>query len=349
MAKSLSTVSVRLKYIKASILTVLIFGVSPRSFGWGMRGHSLICEAAIHRLKNPELKRYLIARTLNLQYLCNLPDIYWRSLQEANAGTPTHFFEPDIINLRIEDIPLEYSLVEKQALRKMNQNTRKPILDPAKELGSSWWRADQFVRLAIEAGKKASSSQEPKDRSDFIYKMTAMMGLLGHFVGDNAQPLHSTRNFDGWENQHGGLHGYYESDLVNEFSERTLEAIIQAIPQAETELELHKKRSTLENMKILAKLSYKDLPRIFELDSFIKASSIKRERGLELKTVAERKSPAQTHQIFEFLLTSEMARAAALLAHEWERIYTETSHPNLKEEHSFRFPHQYEYVAPDYL
>jgi hypothetical protein len=319
------------------------------SWSWGSRGHGLICEAAIHLVRTPELKSYLIEKTQGITYLCNIPDIHWKNIKGTENGSTTHFFEVDHIGLSFKDIPTQFSEVEKMALGKIDQNKNKPILSVARELGSIWWRADQFSRLAVEAGKKASLSGIPNKDDEDVYIMWAMMGLLGHFVGDNAQPLHTSSDYDGWQKGHGGIHGYYEYALVNELTYDTLSEIIKASKKAEKELSLPNTKTVIENMRTLSELSHKDLEVLLKLDPIIKKSEIREERGMELKTAAERRPAAEAFKKFKPLLLSHMARAATLLAHSWDQIYIQSGKPPVHKDNSYKFPHEYPFVAPDYI
>lgn len=346
----------RRKLINFNLLLLLsilvLLGPSP-SYSWGPRGHSLVCEAAIHVVKNEDLKRFLVSKTQAITYLCNLPDSYWKSLNGTESGNSTHFFEPDVIGLSIEQVPLDFAQLSKQALGQTNLNTSQAIISVARELGSSWWRADQFKRLAIESGKKSLKEPGVSDESNDFYRMWVMMGIMGHFIGDNAQPYHNTRDYDGWFENHGGIHKYYETDLVNELPVDIISNIAKA---AENEIKLfqsgnlqsQKPKSLIEKMKTLATFSYKDLKDIIKLDPITKPSKIVKEKGMELKTPAERKSASESVGKYKTLLTTELARGAALLALTWDEIYNSAGKPNLQKGNTNQFPHEYEFIAPDY-
>ena len=40
---------------------------------------------------------------------------------------------------------------------------------------------------------------------------------LGHYVGDGHMPLHITRNYDGKDTGNDGIHGRFESEMINQF------------------------------------------------------------------------------------------------------------------------------------
>jgi hypothetical protein len=176
------------------------------------------------------------------------------------------------------------------------------------------------------------------------------LGLMGHYVGDNAQPFHVTADYDGLATGHGGIHSYYEDDVVVS-STYALEKMIIEKGKA-----LQKQKpsfltapSTLEKMKALGILSFNDVKAVFKLDPVLEKSVLKEEKGMKIKTPAKRK-PAQEVAIkFEPLLVTHMARAAALLARLWDEAYVQIGKPPLSEYKSFKHPFTPEFVTPDYL
>lgn len=293
-----------------------------------------------------------MGKVQSLTYLCNLPDTYWRGLKEASSGTSSHFFETDPTELSFEKVPLDYKTFEDWAAGQKNKFKDKPILFPAKELGSSWWRADQFYRRALAAAKEASSkTNSDPQHSKELFEMVAMMGLMGHFIGDISQPLHNTSNYDGWSNGHGGLHGYFETELVNQLPPSLLADIVARGPVAKKELSLETKKSRvlLEQLQALAVLSFSELEKLWVLDPLLKKSDLQSKKGLELKSPAQRKDPALAAGAFRKIIIGEMARSAVLLAATWDRIYKEGHSPDLKSDRSFDFPHQYPFIPPDYV
>jgi hypothetical protein len=346
MAKSISSFQA---HALLSIIGML-FLLPQSTHAWGARGHGLICEAAIHLINDADLKRYLLKRVQAITYLCNLPDTHWRSDRGAEVGGPTHFFESDVLGLTLEQIPVgTYQELEKMVAGKTNLQKQKPLISAAREMGSSWWRAEQFVRLAKEAGQKAATKKSLSKEDNDLFRMWVMMGLLGHFVGDNAQPFHTTMDYDGWLSGHGGIHSYYESDLVNELSASALTDILKGAKKAEKELQLTPQDQPTLMMKKLAILSFKDKATLLKLDPILQPSKLTNIKGLEIRDEAERKPASVSVKSFQPILTLHMTRGAVLLAAMWEQIYKNVGKVPLSEDKSFRFPHQYEFIPPDYL
>ncbi len=334
---------------KVNLYIVLIFisilSFSPlKVFSWGARGHSVICEAAIHGVKNKDLKNYLLHQTLTLAYLCNIPDTYWRKGPQAEIGSPTHFIEPDLVGGRLEDVPVKFADYVAKYSNKTNLIKQSIVFSVPQELGSSWWRTEQFFNLAIQQKN--------------INDMLIYMGIMGHFVGDTAQPLHNTSNYDGWQNNHGGLHSFYENQIVINMEADLLVKVTNALVTAEKELKLDKNSPNIvEKMKALSILSFNDLKELFKIDSkyLIEPSQLKFEKGMDLKTPAKRKDPTIVKNGFEKLVIKHMARAATQLAHFWDQVYIEASKkPDSvglfdSKINRYDFPHTPAFVVPDYL
>jgi len=351
METHFQTFSIRRKFIVYlfSLTLPIIFFLTPHyAQAWGMRGHGLICEAAIHLVKNKELKRLLTSKTTAITYLCNLPDTYWRELPEGATGAFTHYFEPDIVSIPIQSIPSSYLALENLAKGKLNLNTKQPVISVSRELGSSWWRADQFLRLSLDAAKKATASGVKTKDDEDVYQMWVMMGLMGHFVGDNSQPFHNTRDYDGWIENQGGIHHYYENSLVDELPRDILTSILNSAPTAQSELKLETRESMIEQMRALSILSYDDIQTVLQLDPVITKSTTIIEKGMEIRKEAERKKAEEVINQFNKILISHLSRGAVLLAWSWDHIFDVAGRPPVEKDHSFKFPHKFGFIPPDY-
>ncbi len=322
--------------------------LSTQSFAWGGRGHHTICDAAAYLVENADLKRFLMNRPNVMGHLCNIPDIYWYSLgEEAKAlGGSTHFVDTEMLPVAVKDIPTDYKEIVLKYSNVENPMTGKKITSIAKDFGSNWWRADQFFRRALSA-----KTEKAFDLESFFTNL----GLMGHFVGDNAQPFHSTVDYDGWGKGHGGIHAYYESDVVSAL-EPDLNIKIIALAKVLKKKALTKDKSAaflnektvIEKMRSLSALSLPEIEAIYKADPVTKPSSQKEERGMTLKTPAERKSPAVGAVKMQALILPQMARSAALLSQLWDMAYEQIGKPELKAEKYFPFPLTPDFVRPDY-
>lgn len=348
------------------------------TWAWGMRGHQVVCEAAIFSVRDPELSRFLKERVPMITHLCNIPDTSWKSqTPEITAtGSFTHYIDPEVTGLKIPELGLDYRDLQKRF--EGTENKAKPgekILSLPRELGSVWWRADQFLRRGTEFMTAAKATKAPQNRGEeqdsklpynlAIYGWLQNIGLMGHFVGDAGQPYHGTFDYDGYGTGQGGAHRFYEENVVAEQDGKLTADVIDEAARLRKKADMLAKikRDPTKNkelaflllpqptakMQALSDLSVQDLPAIRKIDVVKKKSEIKNEKGMELKTPAERDLTPKMVKDFRPLQVKHMARSAALLAEFWEKSYRDAGRPDLTGYKWYRYPFEPEFIAPDYL
>lgn len=348
--------------MKKYFLIAAISLIASQSFAWGGRGHSAICEAAVNLVTEPGLKAFVQTRPHTMGHLCNIPDIYWKGLGGAvgKIGNPTHFIDAEILGLPLKDIPTDYSKI--MAEHTGQENKVKPdlkIFSIPTEFGSLWWRADQFARRIAaqkeEFAKAAIPANGKEEQDDSLpynkaaYEMMINMGLMGHFVGDASQPIHNSVDYDGYMSGHGGIHSYYEEQVVVYFDADLQARIARTARAMKSKASFLKPSSTVEKMKALSILSFADIKEIYKLDPVLKPSTLSKEKGMEIKKAAERKPAAEGYKVFNKLIVKDMARSALLLAKIWDESYVAAGKPNLDVYRSFKYPFTPEFIPPDYF
>lgn len=347
--------------MKHLLVGLLLFS-SVQAFAWGGRGHDTICRAASFLVKEKGLKEYLQHKPQMMGHLCNMPDFYWKSLGgEANKlGNPTHFIDIEVIGLDVKDIPVDFKKVEADYTGKPNafKKDGSTIKSIPTEFGSSWWRADQFMRIIAglkEDFAKATPPANFKEEQNndlpynkLVYQMVTSMGLMGHFVGDNCQPFHTTADYDGYGTGHGGIHAYFEDAVVGQF-DGDLDYLVLKEARAMKKPEFLKPATTIEKMKVLSVISNKEIAKLLKIDPVTKPSTLVKEKGMEIKTAAERKSPAEAFKKMKPYIVTEMARGATLLANLWDEAYRNAGSPKLGAYKSYKYPFTVDFVAPDYF
>jgi hypothetical protein len=341
------------------ILLVFIF-TSQFSFAWGGRGHDAICQSAVFLIKDENLKEYLQNKPHMMGHLCNIPDIYWRNIdpQLMAHGNPTHYTNPELIGLSAKDVPRNMkALIEKYTGTENRIKENFKISSVPQDMGSNWWRADQFFRLAVTAASEVKKQTPPtnsKEEQDdklaynkYFYEMIVSMGLMGHFVGDNSQPFHVTSDHDGYAAGHGGIHAYYEDSSVAFFGSDLHFKITQAAKKINAK-KLLQGKDTIEKMQDLGEISVSEVKSILKVDPIITPSTLKIEKGMSLKTPAKRQPASIGFKKFEKLMITQMARSALLLAHLWDEVYRSAGSPEIKAYKSYRYPLMPEFIMPDY-
>ncbi|MBK9323154.1 MAG: hypothetical protein IPM97_09485 [Bdellovibrionaceae bacterium] len=343
------------------VFLALVLGVPSLSYSWGGRGHAAICEAAVFLVKEPGLKEYLKNKPQMMGHLCNMPDFYWRSLgsEQTKLGNPTHFLDVEITGLKISEVPANFNTLIETYTGKPNLYKKDAtIYNVPSEFGSVWWRADQFYRRFLEFNKDLQKAEAPKNQKEAtddslpynkaVYEMVVSLGLMGHFVGDASQPLHNTSNYDGYETGHGGLHAYYEDEVVSQF-DGDLQARVLNEARTQKNINFLKPKTTIEKMRALSEVSAEELKLLFKLDPVKKPSSVSNEKGLQLRTPAERESAAIGYKKFNKTIVTELSRSALLLAKLWDEAYVEAGRPTLSSSKIYKYPLTVDFVAPDYF
>lgn len=347
---------------KFFILTALLsFFSSASALAWGGRGHHAICDAAVHLVRSPQLKDYLMNKPHVMGFLCNVPDVYWKSLsaEARKIGDPTHYINVEKLGLKFSQVPSDYKQIIETYTGKPNKmNESQTIYSVPTDVGSNWWRADQFYRLAIEAGSKIKNNPAPKNSKEeqddefpynkAFFDMMVNMGLMGHFVGDNSQPFHNNSDYDGYSAGHGGIHAYYEDSVVGEFGP-DLVALIVKRAQSWKSQPFTQKGNVIDNMRTLSEISAGEVKDVLKLDPVITPSTLRIEKGMSLKTAAKRKPASTAAKKYEKLIVGQMARASYMLAYMWDEIYKASGSPSIKSYKSYKYPLTPAFVAPDYL
>jgi hypothetical protein len=337
-------------------LAVFLAGVFSHDavFAWGERGHHAICEVATRLTREAPLAQFLKSRGHMMGHLCNIPDIYWRGLgEQSRSGNPTHYIEPDRLGLTFAEFPADLTEVLKQYDGKENAKLGR-VVNLLDDVGSLWWRADQFFRRAVDSAKQLNSPANAKPHDEkaayekAVFDMIVAMGVMGHFVGDVSMPYHNTIDFDGWDKGRGGIHSYYESQCVDALPMDLTEQVYtlaKTLPRRSTS---EKPRTVPERMREMSIIAYGEIGKVEAMDKILKPSAVKEENGTSVRTPAQRPTPDEAAKRFGKLILPELARSARLLAELWDDIYIQAGKPNLSKYRSFKYPLQPDFVPPDY-
>lgn len=354
----------KFKDIRHNICWVLVLCGSSPAFAWGERGHHVICEVATRLVENKNLRDFLSSRGHMMGHLCNIPDIWWRSLgAEGKSGDYGHYINPDKLGLKIEELPLQYSDLFVMSFKTSEGLKAAEAINLPEFLGSLWWRGDQFYRRAIKAASGIEGLPLPTKEQQqnwnlpynkAVFEMIESMGLMGHFVADSSMPYHADGDYDGWARGHGGIHGYYESASVDQLG-LDLPAKVFQSAKAEKSFVKFKSDATLalRLMQEVSTLSHLDKAQIEKLDP------IKKSKAIEATAVAELKPGSRVPPVredstvgakkFAPYLVKEMARGAKALAILWDSIYERSGAPELAAYRSYHYPLKPDFVYPDYL
>jgi len=128
--------------------------------------------------------------------LANVPDVAWKSNGHYESERPYHFFHWDVFGNDRQAGQFNRMVISQvvQAFGQAHLNDN----------GSAPWRVSQIYERAVAAFKA-------NDR----VKGLQMVGVLGHYIGDLANPMHVSQDYDGQSIGRRGVHKYFETTLVD--------------------------------------------------------------------------------------------------------------------------------------
>lgn len=187
----------------------------PIARAWGNEGHRMINRLAVSNLPAdaPAFLRTPVALD-EVEYLGPEPD-RWRSPGEPElnaAQAPEHF-----IDLELADAlgPLPHRRFDFEAkVFAAGERPEKIGLQP-------WQTTEVWERLKAAFREYRNLSAAHQDTRPVEHAILFYAGWLGHYVGDGAQPLHTTIQYNGWvgPNPHGyttahTIHWQFEGPFV---------------------------------------------------------------------------------------------------------------------------------------
>lgn len=201
----------------------IILAASPyAAAAWDYEGHRAVNELALAALpaQFPALALTPENRA-RIAYLAGEPD-RWRNESNFRAGTGmalTHVNGPDHY-LDLEDLgwydltpdrlpPLRYDFVAAIAKARAAHPERFPAIDPARDSDHTrelsgflpWTIAESYQKLQSGFSTLAALEKHggtPEEIANAQANIVYVMGVMGHYVGDASQPLHTTKHFNGW-------------------------------------------------------------------------------------------------------------------------------------------------------
>lgn len=231
--------ALRVRILLMALLVCLMSGA--RAPAWDEDGHATVTRLAIDAMPEtmPAWLRSPAVRA-RLVYLAPEPD-RWRGQDHRilnHVNGPEHYFDVEDLadfGLGLDTLPpLRRQFLDILATRRALQpeqfkprNVKKdkaytalvPGLLPYRIVEVQWKIAANWTELKtyLAHRDRVSDAMIQNARDNIVY----YMGILGHYVGDGAQPLHLTRHHHGWqgENPKGyttdhGFHSMIDSGVI---------------------------------------------------------------------------------------------------------------------------------------
>lgn len=199
-------------------------------------------------------------RKIIMGHLNNIPDIAWKDsrLNLVNKlNGPTHYFDAEHIVGKPGDDLVSYQ----DKIRKLDTdfsrfmalynnkpsalNNKQKNIKIFADVGVAPFRIAQLYEKMVSAFKCADKKKAPKQinlfkepvregdytctnkttRYEDLSAAIQLGGVMGHFVADLAQPLHTTIDYDGYSQGQGGAHAYFETHALHYIDEKLLDDV----------------------------------------------------------------------------------------------------------------------------
>ena len=184
----------------------LSFVVSHVGLAWGPRGHEVVNRSAAELSKTP-LAAFLETNKNRVGTLSLIPDSHWKKPATAENEKPMHFFHWDSYG--------ESAIKDRIPNIKFSEVQQSVGFDFVVDNGSAAWRVHSLYVDLVSALKT-------KDWNTALQ----MIGVMGHYVGDMAQPMHASVDYDGQSIGQPGVHKYFETTLVDRIGRDELVAAV---------------------------------------------------------------------------------------------------------------------------
>jgi hypothetical protein len=194
-----------------------VIGFSIQNAGaWDYEGHHAINELALASLPSDYGIQLTPALKDRIAFLAGEPD-RWRNTTDLalkHANGPDHYFDFEdlkLCGLTPETLPvMRYDFVADIAKARAEHPERFPAIDPDKDADHTreldgflpWSITENYEKLksdfsVLKAFQTHGGTAEEiaNAQADAVY----VMGVMGHYVGDGSQPLHTTKYFNGWD------------------------------------------------------------------------------------------------------------------------------------------------------
>ena len=206
----------------AFLVAVLVVGVRE-SVGWGSDGHRMINRLAAAMLPKdvPEFLRDAAAQKA-MEYYGPEPD-HWKSQAEPElsaSGSPEHFMDMEELDVLGGPLPRKrYDFL--RALAVAQKAHPEMALSPEKVGLQPYAASEYWERLKSMMRDYRTVSAAHGDTKPIECEILFTAGVLGHWVADGSQPLHTSIYYNGWTgaNPNGYttlhvIHAQFESDFV---------------------------------------------------------------------------------------------------------------------------------------
>ena len=201
-----------MRKLAVALICMSFMSFLQQAFGWGDEGHRAINRAAASKLP-ADMPAFLRSAAERIEYLGPEPD-RWRHQEEfalKNSQEPDHFIDLE----RIADLPQLppgryqfYELLYEKRAALLARRSGHPRQGPPhatpddllpERVGlQPYITLEVYDRLKVAFREYRHLKAQGQKTDAVEQNIVFYMGWLGHYVGDAANPLHTTVKYNGW-------------------------------------------------------------------------------------------------------------------------------------------------------
>lgn len=239
-----------------ALVPLLAVLFAPALRAWDYEGHRIVNQLALSALpKDYPVFVHALANAERVAFLAGEPD-RWRNvpdliIKQSGGSWTDHFCDIEQIpaaGMDIATLPsFRYDFIVQFAAGRAANAKNFPPIDPAKNADHTrewpgfapWAIAEHFARLrsAFSYLKVLEELGTPDEIMNAQANVLYTMGVMGHYVGDCAQPLHTTIHHNGWvgENPNGystwnGIHSWVDGGIIAKAGIRAPQLVPRVTP-----------------------------------------------------------------------------------------------------------------------
>jgi hypothetical protein len=196
-------------------LTIAFGAFTFNAGAWDYEGHHAVNQLALASLPADFGIQLTPALKDRIAFLADEPD-RWRNVSDLplkHFNGPDHYFDLEdlkLCGLTPETLPImRYDFVANIANARTAHPERFSAIDPAKDADHTreldgflpWAITEYYEKLKSDFATLKAFQQyggTPTEIANAQADVVYVMGVMGHFVGDGSQPLHTTKYYNGW-------------------------------------------------------------------------------------------------------------------------------------------------------
>lgn len=220
-----------------------LFLSAPIAFGWGRDAHRIVNQVAVQTLP-ADVPAFLRGRSAieQMGYLGPEPDRWRSSGTLSRSQAPDHFIDLELLDpIEPYALPVDRYVFIRDVYRTQGDHPNFTSTFAPEKIGFLPWRVnEEFERLRVDMREYRAQLAEHRETAEVEQAILYDAGILGHFVADGSQPLHTTVNYNGWVEASNperftrlpGIHSEFESHFVHDnFAASDILPLVPAKPR----------------------------------------------------------------------------------------------------------------------